>query len=63
MDTRGKVVNGAFLVCSASAFAAHLGFALSTEPDMVTALLAAKLLGGLAGIILALLFTKEKEPT
>lgn len=63
MDTRGKVVNGAFLVCSASAFAAHLGFALSTEPDMVTALLAAKLLGGLAGIILALLFTKKKEPT
>lgn len=63
MDTRGKVVNGAFLVCSASAFAAHLGFALSAEPDMAAALLAAKLLGGLVGIILALLFTTKKEPT
>ena len=61
MDRRGKVVCGAFLVCSASAFAAHLGFTLSVEPDMAPALLAAKLLGGLVGILLALLFAK-KEP-
>lgn len=60
MDDRGKVVNGAFVVCSASAFAAHLGFTLSAEPDLAAPLLAAKLSGGLLGILLALIATKPK---
>ena len=63
MDPRGKVVNGAFVVCGASAFAAHLGFALSTEPDMAPALLAAKLFGGLLAVIVAFAATKEENPT
>ena len=63
MDRRGKVVNGAFVVCGASAFAAHLGFALSTEPDMAPALLAAKLFGGLLAVIVAFAATKEENPT
>lgn len=62
MDKRGKVVNGAFVVCGASAFAAHLGFTVSAEPDMVAALLAAKLLGGLLAIVIALAATKKEEP-
>lgn len=57
MDKRGKVVNGAFLVCAASTFAAHLGFAVSTQPEMVPALLAAKLVGGSLGAVIALLAT------
>lgn len=61
MDNRGKVVNGAFVVCGASAFAAHLGFTLSAEPQLAAALLAAKLLGGLAGIAIALAATKITE--
>ena len=61
MDDRGKVVNGAFVVCAASAFAAHLGFALSTEPEMATALLAAKLLGGTLGVVLALIATGKPK--
>ena len=60
MDNRGKVVIGAFVVCGASAFAAHLGFALSTEPQLATALLSAKLLGGLAGIAIALAATRNQ---
>lgn len=60
MDERGRVVNGAFLVCAASAFAAHLGFALSTQPQMAAALLTAKLLGGVLGVILALAVTAKK---
>lgn len=59
MDKRGKVVNGAFAVCGASAFAAHLGFAVSTQPDTVPALLAAKLLGGFLGGVIALLATRS----
>lgn len=62
MDKRGKIVNGAFVVCGASAFAAHLGFALSTEPDMAGALLAAKLLGGFLGVVIALAVTKRENP-
>ena len=62
MDKRGKVVCGAFVVCGASAFAAHLGFTVSTESELVAALLAAKLLGGLAGIVLALAATKNEKP-
>lgn len=59
MDRRGKVVNGAFVVCAASTFAAHLGFAVSVQPDMVPALLAAKLLGGLLGVAIALAATRN----
>ena len=61
MDNRGKIVNGAFVVCGASAFAAHLGFTVSTQPQMVAALLAAKLLGGFLGAALALLVTGERK--
>ena len=59
MDKRGKVVNGAFVVCGASAFAAHLGFCLSAEPDMAAALLISKLLGGALGVVIALAATKN----
>lgn len=60
MDRRGKVVCGAFVVCGASAFAAHVGFTMSVQPDMVSALLAAKLVGGLAGVAAALLLTPKE---
>lgn len=63
MDNRGKVVIGAFVVCGASAFAAHLGFTLSTEPQLATALLTAKLVGGLAGIVTALAATRKQSST
>lgn len=62
MDKRGKVVCGAFVVSSASLFAAHLGFAISTEPELVSALIAAKLLGGIVGILLALAATEREYP-
>lgn len=61
MDNRGKVVCGAFAVCGASTFAAHLGFAVSTQPDLVPSLLAVKLLGGFLGIALALMATRKEQ--
>ena len=63
MDNRGKVVCGAFVVSSASLFAAHLGFTLSAEPELVTALIASKLLGGVAAIALSLLLTGKEAAT
>lgn len=59
MDKRGKVVNSAYIVCGASAFAAHLAFTMSTQPDMVAALLSAKLLGGALGALIALAATRD----
>ncbi len=54
MDRRGKVAAGAFLVSGASLLAAHMGFVVSTEPDMLVPLMAGKLSGAFAAAILAL---------
>lgn len=58
MDRRGRVVNAAFLVCGASGLAAHLGFTAGVEEAMVFPMLLSKLLGGILGVILALLGTR-----
>lgn len=60
MDARGKVVNASFMVCAASALAAHMGFTFGVENTLVLPLLISKLLGGMAGIIAALLLTKNR---
>ena len=62
MDQRGKVVCGAFVVSSASLFAAHLAFTISVEPELVTALITAKLLGGITGASLSLILTRNENP-
>lgn len=54
MDDRGKVAAGAFLVSGASLLAAHMGFVMSTEPELLGALMAGKLSGALAAAALAL---------
>lgn len=59
MDQRGKVVCSAYMVCAAAAFGAHLGFAMSVQPEMVAAMLAAKLAGGILGAGIALFVTRN----
>ena len=54
MDGRGKAAAGAFLVSGASLMAAHMGFVLSTEPELLGAVAAGKLSGALAAAALAL---------
>ena len=61
MDQRGQTMNAAFSVCAASALAAHLGFTMSVEPQMLMPLLLTKLLGGMLAAILAVAFTKRKN--
>ena len=56
MDERGKVAVGAFLVSGASLLAAHLGFTLTMEPKMLPALMAGKVCGAFAAVVLALWF-------
>lgn len=55
MDRRGRVVNGAFLVCGASALSAHLGYVLTACPDWAMPMLAAKLAGGATAATAAVL--------
>lgn len=62
MDAKGKVAVGAFLVSGASLLAAHMGFTVSTEPDMLAALLCGKLCGAVSAFILALCFPVNAEP-
>ena len=61
MDQRGQTMNAAFSVCAASALAAHLGFTMSVEPQMLMPLLLTKLFGGMLAAILAVAFTKRKN--
>lgn len=59
MDSRGKVLCGAFLVCGASAFAAHMGFAAGTQPDLILPLLGGKFSGALVGMAIAMVMTRS----
>jgi len=59
MDDRGKVVAGAFLVSGTSLLAAHMAFTVSTEPGLLGALIAGKLSGALAAVLLALCVQKK----
>lgn len=54
MDHRGKVAAAAFLVSGTSLLAAHMGFVLSAEPEMLVPLAAGKLGGAAAAAVLAL---------
>lgn len=61
MDERGKVAAGAFLVSGASLLAAHMGFVIGTEPDMLTPLAAGKLSGAVAAAALALWTQRNRQ--
>lgn len=54
MDEKGKVANAAFMVSAASLLAAHMGFTISTEPELLGALFGGKLSGGAAAFALSL---------
>lgn len=61
MDEKGKVAVGAFLVSGTSLLAAHMGFAISTEPSMLPALICGKLSGAVAAAVFAMCFHKARQ--
>ena len=61
MDKKGKMVNAAYLVCAASALAAHMGFTFGVEQHMVVPLLVTKIFGGVIGVCGALVFAQMQE--
>lgn len=60
MNARGKLVNVAYMVSSASMLAAHLGFTVSVEPDMLPALLISKAVGCAAAIVLGFILSRQE---
>ena len=63
MDDRGKVVNIAFAVSAAFVFGDHLGFTAGFAPQMLPAMIAGKLAGGISAVAVALWLTKNSEKT
>ena len=61
MDQRGKVVNIAFAVSAAFVFGDHLGFAAGFAPEILPAMIVAKLVGGITAAAVALLLTRKKN--
>lgn len=59
MDNRGKVVNIAFAVSAAFVFGDHLGFTAGFAPELLPAMIAGKLAGGVSAIAVALLLTRK----
>lgn len=61
MDNRGKVVNVAFAVSAAFVFGDHMGFTAGFAPEMLPAMIAGKLAGGVSAIAVAMLLTRKKK--
>lgn len=59
MDKRGKVVNMAFAVSAAFVFGDHLGFTAGYDAQMLVPVIAAKLIGGVCAVVLALFLTRK----
>lgn len=61
MNERGKVINIAFAVSAAFVFGDHLGFTAGFAPEMMGAMIAGKLVGGISAIAVAMWLTKKEE--
>lgn len=61
MDNRGKVVNIAFAVSAAFVFGDHLGFTAGFAPQMLPAVIAGKLAGGITAVAVAMLLTRKEK--
>ena len=61
MNQRGKVVNIAFAVSAAFVFGDHLGYAAGFAPEILPAMIAGKLAGGVTAILVALWLTRKED--
>lgn len=61
MDTRGKVLNSAFAVSAAFILGDHLGFTAAVNRNFIFPVMVAKLVAGIAALVLAALLTPQSE--
>ena len=59
MNQRGKVINIAFAVSAAFVFGDHLGFAAGFAPEVLPAMIAGKLAGGVSAVGVAMWLTRK----
>ena len=59
MDNRGKVLNVAFAVSASFVFGDHLGFTAGLAPEMLSAMIVGKLVGGVTAVAAAMLLTRR----
>lgn len=59
MDDRGKIINVAFSVSAAFVFGDHLGFTAGFNPEMITPMIVAKLVGGITAVGLAMIIANK----
>lgn len=59
MNPRGKVVNIAFAVSAAFVFGDHLGFTAGFAPELMGAMIAGKLAGGISAVAVAMWLTRK----
>ena len=55
MNSKGKIINVAWLVVATSTFGAHLGFTAGVEPTMILPVIISKLSAGICAVIISLL--------
>ncbi len=61
MSNRGKIVNMAWLVCTAGALGDHLGFTAGVHPEAIAPVVLSKLFGGAVAVVIALSLTKNTD--
>ena len=59
MSPRGRIMNVAFIVPAPSLLGAHLAYTSSVASEMVSAMLLAKMSGGIVALILAYLLCRD----
>ena len=62
MDNRGKVLAVAFSVCASFSLGDHLGFTAGQAPEAIFPNVAGKLIGGVIGVIIAILLVVRNLP-
>lgn len=61
MNSRGKVINIAWMVCATATFGDHLGFTAGVYPSAISAMVIGKLIGGTLAVVIAYFMTKNTE--
>ncbi len=61
MDSRGVVLNSAFAVGGSFVFGAHLAFTMAWDASYIAAMIVAKLVSGVCGLILAMIVYKPSN--
>jgi len=59
MSHRGKVINTAWLVPATAALGDHLGFTAGVRPDMISPVVAGKIIAGILAVFLAIWLSKD----